>query len=188
MCVPEILQLRVAAQAWNNTSKYGPYCELFCFLMRHEPGDGEAVVCSLLGLYGYMLTDSTGVEPYGGKTKGLRAKGESIAQEEALCTSAPHAHADSSLKRAPKTSKTRPALASAIAELICTRIVTVLCDETVRCQKMMGKSDDEVDNDGIEVVSVSSHCHVVPCFPSLDSSVPVDLLTNSGCMCFPCCP
>ena len=75
--------------------------------MRHEPGDGEAVVCSLLGLYGHMLTDSTGVEPYGGKTKGLRAKGEPTAQEEALCTSAPHAHADSSFKRA----KTRPALA-----------------------------------------------------------------------------
>ena len=45
-----------------------------------------------------------------------------------------------------------------------------------------------MDNDAIEVVSVSSNCHVVPCCPSPDSSVPVDLLTDRGCMCLPCGP
>ena len=29
MSVPEILQVRAAAQAWNDASKYGPYWELF---------------------------------------------------------------------------------------------------------------------------------------------------------------
>ena len=33
MCVSENLQMRVAAQAWNDASKYGSYCELFFFLM-----------------------------------------------------------------------------------------------------------------------------------------------------------
>ena len=49
--------------------------------MRHDPGDGEAVVCSLLGLYGYMLTDLRSTEPHGGKTMGIRAQGASIALE-----------------------------------------------------------------------------------------------------------
>ena len=39
MCVPEILQMHVTAQKWNDASKFGTYCELFCFLMRREPGD-----------------------------------------------------------------------------------------------------------------------------------------------------
>ena len=46
LCVLEILQLRVAPQAWNNASTCGPYCELFFFLMMNEQGDGEAAVCS----------------------------------------------------------------------------------------------------------------------------------------------
>ena len=33
----EILQMRVTAQAWKDVSKYGPYCELFFFLMKCEP-------------------------------------------------------------------------------------------------------------------------------------------------------
>ena len=33
MCVPEIPQVRVTAQAWNDASKYGPYCELFFLLI-----------------------------------------------------------------------------------------------------------------------------------------------------------
>ena len=43
--------------------------------------------------------------------------------------------------------------------------------------------NDECDNDVIEVVSVLSDSDVVPCFSSLDSLAPVDLLTDSGCMC-----
>ena len=34
--VPEILQIRVTAQAFNDATKYGPHCELFYFLMKHE--------------------------------------------------------------------------------------------------------------------------------------------------------
>ena len=39
MCVSEILQMR------------GPHRELFCFLMMHESGDGEALVCSRFGVW-----------------------------------------------------------------------------------------------------------------------------------------
>ena len=36
MCVPEILQMHVTAQAWNDV-KDGPCCELFLFLMKRGP-------------------------------------------------------------------------------------------------------------------------------------------------------
>ena len=39
LCVPEVLQMRVTAQAWTDAGKYEPYCELFFFLMRREPDD-----------------------------------------------------------------------------------------------------------------------------------------------------
>ena len=36
--VPEILQMRVTAQAWDDAIKYGPYCELFIiFKINREP-------------------------------------------------------------------------------------------------------------------------------------------------------
>ena len=38
MCVPEILEMWVAAQIWNEASRYGPCCELLFFPMRREPG------------------------------------------------------------------------------------------------------------------------------------------------------
>ena len=34
--VLEILQMRTAAQAWNDANQYWPYCELFFFLMKRE--------------------------------------------------------------------------------------------------------------------------------------------------------
>ena len=34
------------------------------------------------GLHGHMLTDSRSTEPYGGKTSGIKAQGESIALED----------------------------------------------------------------------------------------------------------
>ena len=72
VCVLEILQLHVAAQAWNNASKYGPYCELFAGRWQ-----GGWLLAFLL-----LRTDSRSTEPYGGKTRGIRAQGESIALEE----------------------------------------------------------------------------------------------------------
>ena len=38
--------MRVTSQNWNNAGKYGPCCELFFFLMKHEPADDEAPVGS----------------------------------------------------------------------------------------------------------------------------------------------
>ena len=35
--VPESLQMRVSAQPFNDATKYGPYCELFLFLMKSQP-------------------------------------------------------------------------------------------------------------------------------------------------------
>ena len=35
---PVMLQMRVAAQRWNDASSFGLCCELFCFLMRDEAG------------------------------------------------------------------------------------------------------------------------------------------------------
>ena len=37
-CVPEILQVRVTAQKWNDSSRCGLHLEWF-ILMRHESGD-----------------------------------------------------------------------------------------------------------------------------------------------------
>ena len=34
--VPEILQMRGTARKFNDTTKYGPYCELFFVLVHHE--------------------------------------------------------------------------------------------------------------------------------------------------------
>ena len=60
MSVPEILQMRAAAQAWNNVSRYGPYCEVFLFLMKNESAGGEAFVGTPFGLCDCMRTlDST---------------------------------------------------------------------------------------------------------------------------------
>ena len=56
MCVPQILQMRVASHNWNNASKYGPYCELFFYLMKHEQTDGEELVSSPFVLFDYMRT------------------------------------------------------------------------------------------------------------------------------------
>ena len=50
LCVPEILQMGVKSHNWNNAGKYGPFCELFFFLMKHEPADGEALVGWSFGL------------------------------------------------------------------------------------------------------------------------------------------
>ena len=41
--VPEILQMHATDQEFNYASKYGPYCELFFFLMRRETDPTEAV-------------------------------------------------------------------------------------------------------------------------------------------------
>ena len=32
-------KMRVIAQKWNDTGRFGPYCELFFYVMRQEPGD-----------------------------------------------------------------------------------------------------------------------------------------------------
>ena len=37
--VSEVLQMRVAAKAWNDPGRSGPCCELLFFLMGREPGD-----------------------------------------------------------------------------------------------------------------------------------------------------
>ena len=49
----------VTAQTSNDAGRFGPYCELFFFLIRHEPGDGEAAVCSPVGLHGNMCKQHT---------------------------------------------------------------------------------------------------------------------------------
>ena len=36
MCVPENLHMRVTAEEFNDTQKYGPYGELFFLLMRRD--------------------------------------------------------------------------------------------------------------------------------------------------------
>ena len=41
MCVFEILQMRVTAQAWNDASTYGTECQLFFILMKCEPDLAE---------------------------------------------------------------------------------------------------------------------------------------------------
>ena len=46
----------------------------------------------------------------------------------------------------------------------------------------------EVDNDVIEIASVSLDSDVVLCCPSTDSLAPFGLLTDTGCTCVPCCP
>ena len=51
MCVLEILQTRVTSQKWNKAGKYGPDCEVFFILMKHEPVDGEALVGPPFGLF-----------------------------------------------------------------------------------------------------------------------------------------
>ena len=53
MSVREILQMRTAAQAWNDASVYGSYCELFFCLMKRELADGEVLV-GISGLRGFM--------------------------------------------------------------------------------------------------------------------------------------
>ena len=45
MCVLEIRQMRVTAEAWNDASRSGPICEIFFFLTRpvlQDEPDGEA--------------------------------------------------------------------------------------------------------------------------------------------------
>ena len=65
--VPEILQMRTAAQAWNIASKYGPYCELFFFLIKNELVEGEAFVGMRFGLCDCIRTVETrGTVPKGG--------------------------------------------------------------------------------------------------------------------------
>ena len=40
---PEILQMRATAQEVTDATKYGPYCELFFFLMHFETDPTEPV-------------------------------------------------------------------------------------------------------------------------------------------------
>ena len=76
MCGSEILQMRGASQNWNNACKYGPFCELFFFLVKHEPAKGEVSVGSPFGLCEYMPTlESIVTEPYGGKTEATLFQG-----------------------------------------------------------------------------------------------------------------
>ena len=78
LCVPESMQMRVTAQNSNDASRFGLYCELSFLVMRHEPRDGEAAVCSpclvCVITCGPRIQWTT--EPWGGRTKGLRAYGE----------------------------------------------------------------------------------------------------------------
>ena len=70
LCVPDILQMHVAAKNWNDAGRFGPFCELFFFLMRHELGDGEAAVGSPVDLCEYMPTlNSRGTEPRDGRRR-----------------------------------------------------------------------------------------------------------------------
>ena len=76
MCVPEILQARVAAQNSNNAGKHGPYCELFFCLMKHEPADGEAQMDLSSGLCDYMrAVESRSTDPKAGIEGAIRANG-----------------------------------------------------------------------------------------------------------------
>ena len=45
--------------------------------------------------------------------------------------------------------------------------------------------NEEVDNDVIEVLSVSSDSDGFPCLPALDFPALDESLTDSGCMCAP---
>ena len=54
MSVPEILQMRMAALAWNDSTTYGPFCELFFVLMQSEPAEGEAFVGTSLVFWDYI--------------------------------------------------------------------------------------------------------------------------------------
>ena len=56
LTVPEILQMRTAAQAWNDSTRRGLYCEMFFFLMKNEPADVEAFMGTLIGLCDYIWT------------------------------------------------------------------------------------------------------------------------------------
>ena len=50
MCVPEIPQVRVTAQTWNDANKYGPYCELF-FLLISMSQIGQRDMCVLRAFF-----------------------------------------------------------------------------------------------------------------------------------------
>ena len=64
MYIPKIFQMCVTAQTWNNAGMYGPDGELFFFVMKHEPADGEAPVSSHVGLCDDMRVGETrGAEP-----------------------------------------------------------------------------------------------------------------------------
>ena len=49
LCVPEILHMRTTAQAWNDSTRHGPHCEWFFFLMKNEPAGGATFVGSPFG-------------------------------------------------------------------------------------------------------------------------------------------
>ena len=50
LCAVDIFLMRVTAQEFNNTTKYGPYGELCLFLVRIETDPIEAVRAFLLSL------------------------------------------------------------------------------------------------------------------------------------------
>ena len=60
--------MRVASQTWNNASTYGPYCERFFFLMKHEPAERRLWALRLLS--DYMRTvESRSTGPQGGNER-----------------------------------------------------------------------------------------------------------------------
>ena len=45
------LQMRVTSQNWRNAGKYGTYCEMFFFSMKHKPAKEDAPVGTSFGLF-----------------------------------------------------------------------------------------------------------------------------------------
>ena len=48
--------MRTSAEAWNNASKYGPYCELFFFFVKNERAKGEEFIGTPFGLCDHVRT------------------------------------------------------------------------------------------------------------------------------------
>ena len=57
----------MASQNWNKTGENESFCELFFFLLKHEPADGKLLGSSTFGLCDDMrAVESRSTEPQGG--------------------------------------------------------------------------------------------------------------------------
>ena len=70
MRVPEIVQMRMTAQNWNNVGKYGAHCELFFFLMKQLASRWRGAGLASWSVCYMRTVESRGSEPQGSKTKG----------------------------------------------------------------------------------------------------------------------